>query len=1073
MKILPVLKRLLPALGLAFTLTATRADQPHTTGDLLLGAHATAGPSAGASYIINIGPVSNFTAASGPLVVPNLTNLAADLATQFGPDWKSDPNVSWGIFGTALASDVAYTIYASRAESSPGALTTPWKGQSPSGQSSSSSKINSVINAYISAPVTGQAPNSVRQGSGVINSYHSSQPSPGTGRTSFETFNPSIENTFNGGTGNSVLELFKVTPVFNQSATRLGYFQLNDSGQLSFIPSTLGTVRIQQGTYNVGEDGDHVTFTIIRSGVTTGALTLNFATADGTAVAGLDYTAVSTQVNFASDATSATVDVPITNRDGFFQGDKTFTATISNLNPTTNATLASFTTATATIKELDPEPAGNLTFVSAASTVPALTGAGAPNSTTVTINRTGGANGIVSADVSFTGTLVNGNDYQTITDPTTVTFGDGETSQTVTINLKAIPANSLPGTIVLTLSNFSGGASAGANASTTLNVVSAGALTFSDPDYSGAEKTSADSPVTVTVNRVGGQTGAVSVQVLVADGSATAGSDYTVTNSTITLNWADGDTTPQTFTVTIKPDANQEGAETVNLSLQNATGGATIGTQNTATVTILDLDTTAPTITLATPKPKAKISGTDVSFSGNAKDNQGIARVEIKLNDVLVATATPAAATANFNWTATAIPEQGLNTVTVTAFDLVGNSTPIATTLSFTNVRPALAGAYNGLVVADPANNTLTPLFKNGLLNVVVAKTGTFTGKVLIGGATLPIKGVIGTSGAARFGKTADASFDLVVKGSTPTTIGKLAFTVDTASALKITGNITNNNAAVANIPQADRAVYNKKTNPVPTSVLNPALEKGKYTAIFQADSTNLGTPDTYPQGDGYGSITVSTAGVVKIVGKLADGTAVSYSNALSTDRTWPLFVQLYSKKGFIGGLVTFDDSQPQSDASALDVKWLKPAGLPKQKLYPNGWADTIKTDFFASKFVVPGKPGNTGTVLGQDVAAAASATTANIVVTVADGGLTSEVSTDASLDAKSKVTPINATNGLKAKFVATTGAFSGSFTHPVTNKAVSYTGVAFQKTGTASGYFLYTPATGTAGSGAVGVAEK
>jgi len=1072
MKIFPVLKRLLSVFGAAVALSTASAALPYTDGDLILGVHATAGVGGGASYVINIGSVSNFANATSATTISGLGNVAADLESQFGPNWKTRADVAWGIFGVALSSDTPNTLYASRPEPTPGVLATPWKGDSPSGQSSTASKINAVIGAYTASAANGASTNGVLQDSAINNSYHSSQPAPNTGRISFTAFNPTIEGNFasaSGGTAGSVIDLFKVAPVFDQAATRLGYFQFSDSGALTFIPSTIAIVRIQQGQATAAETAGTIPFTVTRGGVTSSIVTVNFATGGGSAVAGSDYTTTSTTLTFQAGQTSKVVDVPIIDRDGFYQGDKTFNVALTSAS--NNASIIAFATATAKITETDPAPPGDLGFTAASFTVPSLTGAGSPNIATVTVTRTGGSAGQVSADVTFGGSLVNGTDYQTITSPKTVTFEEGETTQTFDITLNTIPAGSLPGTITLTLGNFVG-AGQGAITSTTLNIVSAGALAFSTSDYQGSELNGTDVTVPVTLTRTGGDTGAVSVTVASTPSTATLGDDFTLP-ATQVVTWASGDSAPKTFNITIKADALVEQAETIALVLQNVTGGATIGTQSTATVTILDLDTAPPTITLTTPKPKTKISGTNVSFSGNAKDTQGVARVEIKFNGVLAATATPSSATTNYNWTATATPEQGLNNVTVTAFDLAGNSTPITTTLTFTNVRPELAGAYNGLVVATPANSPLTPIFRNGLLNVVVTKTGSFTGKVFIGGTTLPLRGVIGSSGAARFGKTADASFDLTVKGSTPTAIGKLVFTVDTVSALKITGNITSNNTAIANIPQADRAVYNKKTNPVPTSVLNPAQEKGKYTAIFQADSSNTGSTNTYPQGDGFGSITVSPAGVVKIVGKLADGTPVSYSNALSTDRNWPLFVQIYSKKGFISGLVTFDDTQALSDASAQDVKWLKPAGLPKQKLYPNGWADTITTDFFASKFVAPGKPGNTGTVLGSGVTGAASATTANIVVTVADGGLASAVATDASLDAKSKVTPIGATNGLKAKFVATTGAFSGSFTHPGTNKAVSYTGVAFQKTNTASGYFLYTPATGTAESGAAGVAKK
>lgn len=108
-------------------------------------------------------------------------------------------------------------------------------------------------------------------------------------------------------------------------------------------------------------------------------------------------------------------------------------------------------------------------------------------------------------------------------------------------------------------------------------------LQFSSPTYSVTE---AGPSATVTVTRSTSATGAISVGYATSNGTATAGSDYTATSGT--LNWADGDSASKTFTVPISEDAIFEGSENLNLTLANPTGGATIGTQNTAVLTITD-----------------------------------------------------------------------------------------------------------------------------------------------------------------------------------------------------------------------------------------------------------------------------------------------------------------------------------------------------------------------------------------------------------------------------------------------------------------------------------------------------
>src|SRR4030095_15375590 len=55
-----------------------------------------------------------------------------------------------------------------------------------------------------------------------------------------------------------------------------------------------------------------------------------------------------------------------------------------------------------------------------------------------------------------------------------------------------------------------------------------------------------------------------------------------------TVSFAAGDTANKTVTIPILDDTTFEGNETVNLTLTNPTGGATLGTPSTAVLTITD-----------------------------------------------------------------------------------------------------------------------------------------------------------------------------------------------------------------------------------------------------------------------------------------------------------------------------------------------------------------------------------------------------------------------------------------------------------------------------------------------------
>lgn len=99
----------------------------------------------------------------------------------------------------------------------------------------------------------------------------------------------------------------------------------------------------------------------------------------------------------------------------------------------------------------------------------------------------------------------------------------------------------------------------------------------------------------LTVTRTGGSDGAVSVTVSSSNGSATAGSDYTALNTTV--SFAAGDAATKTMTVLIADDGEGEADESLSVTLPAPTGGASIGAVPNATLTIRDNDApTAPVL---------------------------------------------------------------------------------------------------------------------------------------------------------------------------------------------------------------------------------------------------------------------------------------------------------------------------------------------------------------------------------------------------------------------------------------------------------------------------------------------
>jgi hypothetical protein len=120
---------------------------------------------------------------------------------------------------------------------------------------------------------------------------------------------------------------------------------------------TPGTLRLSASNYNVGEGAGNVTLTFQRTTGDDGAVSVHYATSNGSATSGSDYTAKSGTVNWAdNDDTNKTVTVAISN-DTAQESAETFTVTLSA--PSGGAVLGSPSVATVTIADNDGGGGGN------------------------------------------------------------------------------------------------------------------------------------------------------------------------------------------------------------------------------------------------------------------------------------------------------------------------------------------------------------------------------------------------------------------------------------------------------------------------------------------------------------------------------------------------------------------------------------------------------------------------------------------------------------------------------------------------------------------------------------------
>jgi len=214
--------------------------------------------------------------------------------------------------------------------------------------------------------------------------------------------------------------------------------------------------------------------------------------------------------------------------------------------------------------------------------------------------------------------LKSGTGSDTITDfvdGTDLIALDGLTSSDLTISSNGGSTNIFKGSELLgVITGVAAGNITAADfvpINTPAPIPGAGTLTFGGSNFNVNEN---GTPVTqVTVTRSSGSTGAVTATITLTDGTAFGGAPALISpedydNTSIVVNFATGETS-KLVTIPILDDTLAESNETVNLSLGSPTGGASIGAQSTATLTIIDNDSN-PTVTIQASDPNASESPT-------------------------------------------------------------------------------------------------------------------------------------------------------------------------------------------------------------------------------------------------------------------------------------------------------------------------------------------------------------------------------------------------------------------------------------------------------------------------------
>ncbi len=390
------------------------------------------------------------------------------------------------------------------------------------------------------------------------------------------------------------------------AADTSGVLLANTSAQGS-ITSVAPNLSIGNATVQGTSTAGMISFPVHLSEASTQPVVLDYSTADGTAVAGTDYTQKTNQVlTIPANTTDATIQIPIAAQSTPFSATKTFHVNISVDSADTSGVHLTNTSAVGSITS----PAPTLSISDAAVQ-------GGTSATTISfpVHLNGASSQPVVLDYSTAdGTAVAGTDYTQQTNQK-LTIQAGKTDATITISILAQPAQ------------FSGSKTFHVNISLDSNDTSGvqlgttsaqGTITSAAPSVSIADATVQGSSTATMISFPVHLSGASNQPVVLDYSTATntgdtavAGTDYTQTAQTITIPAGTTDTTIQ---IPISAQLAQfAGGKTfhVNVSLnKNDNSGVSL----TNTSALGSITSPTPGLSISDATAQASPSVTTISF---------------------------------------------------------------------------------------------------------------------------------------------------------------------------------------------------------------------------------------------------------------------------------------------------------------------------------------------------------------------------------------------------------------------------------------------------------------------------
>ncbi|MDC1135686.1 Calx-beta domain-containing protein [Alphaproteobacteria bacterium] len=315
-------------------------------------------------------------------------------------------------------------------------------------------------------------------------------------------------------------------------------------------------------------------------------VSVDYATSDGTAVAGADYVADNGTVTFNPGVTTQNVQIAILD-DQLDEVNEAFNINLSNFNNASSGDNSSIVTITDD-EGLPTLSAQDNSTIAETGSIGATVTLSAPSAKTVTV-------AYFTADIS----AAAASDYTSTTG--IFTFAPGEITKSVSIPITADTIDEENETFRFEISNPSNAVVAVNQATMTITDDDS-APTISISDNTTINEASGATPLTVTLSAASERI--ITVNYTTANGTANSAADYVATNGTLTFN---ANVTSQTIPISILQDALDEPNETISVNLSGPTNATILDGNGVLTITD---DDNAPSITIddATTNNEASIS---------------------------------------------------------------------------------------------------------------------------------------------------------------------------------------------------------------------------------------------------------------------------------------------------------------------------------------------------------------------------------------------------------------------------------------------------------------------------------